>query len=183
MRFIKENPALAAGIGLPFLLVIFFSFSTVIMQWAVEPPKYDVLFTVQNSQCINDAKVRFDFSNGRIVAKYNYPKKENNYTNCYDGQKIYRFEAKKLGSKEITFTIAEKNEADKTISDWHNLQVEELANLQIDNNQVAPDGYIFGTGNGYYRGGFFPFFGGYNYRDGITISKNGRTVRLLQSDN
>ena len=180
MRFIKENPALAAGIGLPFLLVIFFSFSAAVTQWTVEPPKYDVFFTVQSSQCIaGDAKANFSFASGKIKAKYIYQKKENNYVNCYDNQRIYRFNAKNLVSKEITFEVPAKNEDSQ---EWKEFDVAELKDLKIDNSPVALDGYSFKKSDAYYRGGFFPFFGGYNYRDGMVISKNGRTIRILPVD-
>lgn len=184
MRFIKENPALAAGIGLPFLLVIFFTFSTVIMQWAVESPKYDAIFAIQDTNCLNgDAVVSFNFADGKVKARYSYPKVENNYRNCHANQSIYRFEAKNLTSRKITFELPEESEDSKTTSDWHKFEIAELANLQIDNSQVSPDGYNFKNKNGYYNGYFSPFFGGYRYRDSVVISKNGRNIKILPTDN
>ena len=175
MSFIKEKPALAAGIGLPVLLIIFFTLATVIPQWMVAPPQYDVIFTVQDYQCIGgEGKVHFDFAGGKIKAKYSYPKKENNYVNCGDNQKIYRFNAKNLISKEITFEIPAKKDA---VSDWQQVEVGELQNLQIDNNPIAPDGYRFMDKGGYYSGGLFPF-GGYTSYNGMSISKNGRAISL-----
>ncbi len=175
MRFIKENPALAAGIGLPVLLVIFFTLATVIPQWTVASPQYDLIFTVQDYQCIGgEAKVNFDSAGGKIKAKYSYPKKENNYVNCSDSQHLYRFNAKNMISREITFELPAKQDG---IYDWQKLEISELQNLQIDNNPIAPDGYRFSGKDGYYSGGIFPF-GGYHSYNGMNISKNGRAIDL-----
>lgn len=176
MRFVKENPALAAGIGLPVILVIFFTLATMIPQWTVEPPKYDVIFTVQEYQCINgEAKANFDFTNGKIKAKYIYPKKENGYVNCSDNQHIYRFSARNVISREITFELPAKKE---NFYEWQQFEVSELTNLQLDNNPVAPDGYQFSNSNNYYSGGFFPFYGYHSSYNGMSIIKNGRAVDL-----
>jgi|CXWL01.1.fsa_nt_gi hypothetical protein len=175
MSFVKENPALAAGIGLPVLLVIFFTLATLIPKWTVAPPEYDVVFTVQDYQCIGgEAKVNFDYAGGKIKAKYSYPKKENNYVNCNDNQHLYRFNAKNMVSREITFELPAKKEG---ISDWQQFEVVELQNLKIDNNPIAPDGYKFSGKDGYYSGGIFPF-GGYHSYNGMSISKNGRAIDL-----
>lgn len=175
MRFVKENPALAAGVGLPVLLVIFFTLATLIPQWTVAPPQYDVIFTVQDYQCIGgEGKVHFDAVDGKIKAKYSYPKKENNYVNCSDNQRIYRFNAKNLISREITFEIPAKKDG---VSDWRQFEIVELQNLKIDNNPIAPDGYRFSDKSGNYSGGFFPF-GGYHSYNGMSINKNGRAIDL-----
>ncbi|MEK6745521.1 MAG: hypothetical protein AABY33_00610 [Pseudomonadota bacterium] len=175
MRFVKENPALAAGIGLPVLLIIFFTLATVIPQWTVEPPKYDAVFTVQDYQCIGgEAKANFDFSGGKIKAKYIYPKKENNYVNCSENQRIYHFNSKHLTSREITFELPAKKDG---FHDWQQFEIVELQNLKIDNNPIAPDGYRFSGRDGYYSGGIFPF-GGYHSYNGMSINKNGRAIDL-----
>ena len=184
MRFIKENPALAAGIGLPFLLVIFFSLSTAITQWAVEPPKHDMFFTVNTSNCIGgEAMARFDFSEGKVKAKYSYPKSENNYVNCYENQKLYRFSVANLSSSEITFEIPKKNDSIEIVSGWREFEIPELKNIQITNNVKAPDGYEFITQNNYHSGGIFLFSGGYGYRDIVVIKKNGRNVKIAPFGN
>lgn len=180
MRFVKENPALAAGIGLPVLLVIFFVLATLIPQWTVEPPQYDAIFTVPDYQCRDgEAKVSFEFVTGKIKAKYSYPKKDNGYVNCSGNERIYRFNAKTLVSREITFEIPAKNE---TNSEPQQFSVPELSDLKIDNNELAPDGYRFNGRNSYYSGGFFPF-DNYHYHNGMSISKGGRVVSLSPINN
>lgn len=175
MRFVKENPALAAGIGLPVLLVIFFTLATLIPKWTVAPPQYDLIFTVQDYQCIGgEAKANFDYLSGKIKAKYSYPKKENNYANCNDNQYIYRFNAKNMISREITFELPARKDG---VHDWQQFEIAELKNLQIDNNPIAPDGYRFSAKDGYHSGGWFPFGGHHSY-NGMNISKNGRAIDL-----
>lgn len=175
MRFVRENPALAAGIGLPFLLVIFFTLATVIPQWTVAPPEYDVIFIVPDYQCREgEAKVEFDFALGKIKAKYSYPKKENDYVNCNGNERVYRFNAKTMISREITFELPPKKDAN---TEGRQFEIPELTNLKIDNNPVAQDGYRFNGRDGYYSSGFFPF-DNYHYRNGMSISKNGRAVAI-----
>ncbi len=106
---------------------------------------------------------------GNIKAKYSYP--ENN--TCSYSQEIYRFSAKNLTSKEITFEIPAKNEDSK---EWKEFEIEELKSLEIDNSPVAPDGYIFnGEGKGYSHG---MFWFGYRTYNGISINKNGRKISI-----
>ncbi len=177
MKFIKENPALAAGIGLPFLLVILFALASIIPKWLVAPPSYDLIFTIQDFSCKNgDGKANFDNIDGRIKAKYIYPKKENNYINCSDNQRIYRFFANIQNSREITFELPAKKEE---MTDWNDFEITELKELRIDNNPVAPDGYTFSAGSNYYSSGFFLFGGGYSYRDTAAIYKDGRLVSII----
>lgn len=176
MRFVRENPALAAGIGLPVLLVIFFTLATLIPQWTVAPPEYDVIFSIRDYGCISgDAKANFEVFDGRIKAKYIYVTKEqNNYANCSDNERIYRFDAKNMVSREITVKLPGKQE---NSPNWQDFEVAELKDLQIDNNPVAPDGYKFtGTGD-YYYGGLFPFYGSSSSK-GMSISKNGRAISI-----
>ncbi len=176
MRFIKENPALSAGIGLPVLLVLLFSLATIIPQWLVAPPQYDVIFVMRNQPCVGEeSKVSFEFIKGKIRAKYIYPKNANGSVSCYDSQKLFRFDAKNMTSKEITFEVPAKNEDG---AEWKELEIEELKNIKLDNSPVAPDGYEFVNVDNDYRGGISPFAGRSN-RTGLVISKSGRKFEIL----
>jgi hypothetical protein len=178
MRFIKENPALAAGIGLPVLLIIFFSLATIIPQWFVEPPEYDLLFTVNERKCNeNSVDVRLKIIDEKIKAEYLYPKKEND---CYYNKKIYLFSAKNLTSQEIPYEIPAK---DAIIIYWKQFDIAKISSLKLQDQTIAKDGYEFRNRNCYSGGGFFPFFGESNYMNSVAIAKNGRNVRVFPITN
>lgn len=173
MRFIKKNPALAAGIGLPLLLILIFSLASIIPQWLVAPPQYDVVFSVQEyGSCGKDnAEVNFTTIQGKIKAEYKYQK--NNY--CYN-RKLYIFDAKTLVSNEIAFAIPQREGEEEQ---WKELDIPEIKSLELNISPVSLDGYKFADNyNHYYGGGFFPFGHGYRSDNGAAISKNGRVFRL-----
>jgi len=177
MRFIKENPSLAAGIGLPILLLVFFSLASIIPQWTVAPPKYDLLFSIEENRC-DDKKpsVNFKLVGSSMKAEYLYPEKKDNYSNCYQYKKLYRFSAAKNESREIVYDVPAK---DKQITDWKNFEIAEVKNLKLDGSKKAKDGYeFFGRYDRYYGGGLFFFGGGYSSRNMVSINNSGRAVNI-----
>lgn len=173
MRFIKENPALAAGIGLPFLLVIFFSLAAVIPQWLVADPQYDFLFSDTQYHKNSDVEVRFQVVDGAIKIEQRKPDKDNSYNSTH----LYRYNTKNNSVQEIA--LSPKSDDNK---DWHEFSVSEIKSLKLDNNSKSLDGYEFAGQYGYYSGGGLFFFGGGGrYRDGLSLVKNGRVVYISQT--
>lgn len=175
MRFIKENPALAAGIGLPFLLVIIFSLAAAIPSWLVAPPQYDLLFTATQYNNNSDIEVRFQVVSGGVKAEQRKIEKVNNYYNN-NSPRLYRYNVRNNSVKEIV--LSPKSDDSK---DWHEFSVPEVKSLKLDNNSKAPDGYEFASQYGYSGGGlFFPFSN--HYRDGVSIVKDGRAIAIPQME-
>ncbi|MEZ5691025.1 MAG: hypothetical protein R3D71_05100 [Rickettsiales bacterium] len=176
MKFIKENPALAAGIGLPIILIIFFYIATAIPRWTVAPPKYNLVFSVQEySGCRKEPEVNFKTVNGKIAAEYKY-----NKNNVCNNKKLYIFDAKTLVSREINFNMPPE---DGEVGIWKKFDIPELESIKLDNSPVSPDGYQFADNYRYnYRSGFFPFGGYYGGRNGLAINKDGRVFRIYPNN-
>jgi hypothetical protein len=171
MRFIKENPALAAGIGLPVLLVILFSVAAAIPKWTVAPPEYDLLFTTNQYDRNSDVEVRFQVVDGHIKAQQRKVDKNNSYNNNLPH--LYRYNVKSNNIREIAVSTNLPGDS----QGWQELPVPEVDSLKIDSNIKAPDGYEFRNEYGYYRGDMFLFpFGGSRYYNGVSIVKDGRSV-------
>ena len=178
MHFIKENPSLAAGIGLPVLLLILFSLAAFIPQWLVVPPKYDLLFSkiIYNDCNFKNAMIDFHTIDNHIEAKYKYPEVDNN--SCGKTRKLYRFFVKNLSSQEIAFDAPAKQKSKDL--EWTIFKIKEVESLKISSNSIAPDGYKFYR-DGYDDRGIFPiFFGNHSYY-GSYIIKGGRKIELNHS--
>lgn len=175
MKFIKENPALAAGVGLPVLLVILLILATLIPQWTVAPPQYDFLFTSSSYENKNDYEVRFSVRDGKLKAEQHRDDDYRKSNSQYDLNHLYRYDAKTGNVSEISFNTKNDVEDNK----WNEFEVESAKSLQLSNNSIAPDGYQFYGDGSYYSGGgmFFPF-GGSSYHSGIFLAKSGRKVTV-----
>lgn len=176
MRFIKENPALAAGIGLPFLLVVIFSLAAVIPQWLVAPPQYDLLFIANQYNNNSDTEIRLQVVGGVLKAEQRKLERVNNYYNN-NVPHLYRYSVRNNSVQEINLSPKSTVES----KDWQEFSVPEVQSLKLDNNSKAPDGYEFAGQYGYSGGSIFFPFGG-RYRDGVSIIKDGRAVALPKID-
>lgn len=170
MRFIKENPALAAGIGLPVLLVILFSVASMIPQWTVAPPQYDVLFIDEQYDNTPESTYSFQVVDGRVKVKGLSISAET--TKQHSGrqvQRLYRYRIASNTAEEIMLPPAAVEN-----TEWQELAVPDIASLKVDSKATAPDGYIFSNRDNN-RGGIFPF-DNYSSRYAWALRKNTRIV-------
>jgi hypothetical protein len=176
MRVLKENPALAVGIGLPILVVIFFAVATIVPSWLVAPPQYDVLFAVNIPNYAahepSNGEIKFAASNGHLKAYRRFDPKQ---ACCPNNMQLYMFEAKTGRVHEIFIEpVSAPANAD---GNWKEFTVPEAEKLQIDPSTIAPDGYEFHDRSGY-GGEVWPFFAGHSVHDRMAIGKQGREVTI-----
>jgi hypothetical protein len=171
LAWIKKNPTLAAGIGLPLGLMILFSLASAIPASMVDAPKHDVLFYSQSYSSKPVADVTLSVMNGKLKSQYKM--QPNQYSN--NVQNLYLYSAKTGIVKQINITPP-----DAGTDDWQDFQIPEVSGLTLDTNLTAPDGYTFEAYR-YRSGGDIGslFFMGGGYRsNGPVIAKSGRTVSI-----
>ncbi len=174
MRWIKENPTLAAGIGLPLVLIVLFSLAATIPRMLVEPPTYDVLFYADNYSAKPDAEVKLSVEGGQLKAQYR--KQDNQYGSYVHA--IYRYSAKTGTTRQIDIIPPGSG-----AKEWQDFSIKGASDLTLDSNLTAPDGYTFES----YRNGSggelaSMFFMGSHYHRGPLIAKSGRTISIHPSN-
>jgi hypothetical protein len=176
--FVRENPTIAFGLGLPLLLVVVFLLVSGIPTLLVAPPQYDVLYATdyynyQNGVQISvvDRKVQVIFQGGGQASQK---------------PRIWRYNPRTGAVQEIAVimpaglpqagqTPATPEEGSKTIV----IKVPDLEGLTVDSSSIAPDGYEFRSGSTRYPGNIFgELFYSTRYRHEAVLTKNGRSIRL-----
>lgn len=184
-NFIRENPTIAFGLGLPLLLVVLFLLISGIPVLLVAPPQHDVLYTTDYNY-YNQAP------NGFQIAVVGERVQVNYYGNTqgYQHPKLWRFNPKTGAVKEIPLMLppgllpnsgrpADAEQA-STVTP---IEVPDLTTLKVDSSSLSPDGYQFSTAaDGYSRHFFTGMFHSSRYRYEAELLKNGRSIRLPNID-
>lgn len=170
LAWMKQNPTLAAGIGLPLVLIILFSIASAVPNMLVEAPKHDVLFYAQTYSNKPGTDVTLSVVNGRLKAQYK--KRADQYSS--NTQNLYLYSAKSGTVKQINVTPP-----DAGIDNWQDFAVPEVSNLTLDTNLTAPDGYTYESHRTRYSSDIGSLFFMGSYRsNGPVLSKDGRTIPL-----
>ena len=181
--FLRENPTIAFGLGLPLLLVVVFLLVSGIPALLVDPPQYDVIYATEYNSYPNgvqisvvDRKVQVLYLGSSVG---------------YQKPRLWRYSPKTGGVQEITIMPppglappgqrpATREEAVKITP----IDVPDLAGLTVDSSSIAPDGYEFSTGtNGYSGDVFTGMFYSSRYRNEAVLTKKGRSIRLPNAGN
>lgn len=184
-NFIRDNPTIAFGLGLPLLLVVLFLAISGIPALLVAPAQHDVLY-VTNYGYGNNAQNTLQIVVVGDRVQVNYL----GNTQPYQNPRLWRFNPKTGAVKEIALLLppglapntGRPVEAPKnpTVTP---IEVPDLAGLKVDSSSLAPDGYLFSTGADGYSGGMFPgLFYSSRYRYQAELVKNGRSIRLPNTD-
>ncbi|MDX1974498.1 MAG: hypothetical protein SFT92_02355 [Rickettsiales bacterium] len=168
MRLLKENPALAAGIGLPLLLMVFFAIASTLPGMLVEPPKYGLLFTQNKYEAASDQDIRVTVENKKVKVLTRFWDDKN-----YNRQRprLYYFDPKTNNTREITIPVDLNN---KDIQ-WKPVELPEIQNWVVDVSTTAPDGYSFSKDGSVDSGSFL--FSARSDRS-VTIYKDGNMVKI-----
>lgn len=181
-KFLRENPTIAFGLGLPLLLVAVFLLISGIPALLVAPPRYDVLYTTGYYNAASGVQIAV--VNQRVQVNYL------GRAQGYQTPRLWRFNPKTGATREIALllppdlapaapTAPSPGEAIKVTP----ITVPELANLGVDASSIAPDGYRFSTGSDNYSA---PFFTGLlyssRYRHQAELLKDGRSIRLPHTE-
>lgn len=184
-NFLRENPTIAFGLGLPLLLVIVFLLISGLPALLVAPPQHDVLYATNYNYYGNS-------QNGIQIAVVNNNVQVNYLGNAqaYQYPRLWRYNPKTGAVKEIAILLPPglipPNQAsdsnDKPLSVTP-INVPDLAGVTVDSSSLAPDGYQFSTGSDAYSGRAFTglFYSSY-YREQAELVKNGRSIRLPNVD-
>ncbi|MER2554349.1 MAG: hypothetical protein ABTQ28_13910 [Thauera sp.] len=185
-KFIRDNPTIAFGLGLPLLLVAVFLAISGIPALLVAPPQYEVLYAT-NYNFYNNAHnaIQIAVVGDRVQVSYV------GNTQPYQTPRLWRFDPKTGAVREIALPLppglapnsGRPVEAEKTPSVTP-IDVPDLAELEVDSSSLAPDGYRFSGGADGYGGNVFGglFFGSSLYRVQAELVKDGRSIRLPNTE-
>lgn len=181
--FLRENPTIAFGLGLPLLLVVVFLLISGIPALLVDPPQYDVLYATEYNNYPNGVQISVVNQKAQIVYQGS--------SVVYQKPRLWRYSPKTGGVKEIGLMLppdltpsGQKPATPEEAARITLIDVPDLAALSIDSSSVAPDGYEFSAGpNGTSGDVFTGLFYSSRYRNGAVLTKNGRSIRLPNAGN
>lgn len=176
--FLRENPTIAFGLGLPLLLVAVFLLISGIPALVVAPPQYDVLYATDY----------YDYANGVQISVINQRVQVIYQGNTRGAQRprIWRYSPKTGAVKEIAYLLppglappAPGAIMPETVATNTPIEVPDLAGLTVDSSSIAPDGYEFKPEqNGYSGDVFTGLFYSARYRKDAVLTKQGRSIRM-----
>lgn len=176
--FLRENPTIAFGLGLPLVLVVVFLLISGVPSLLVAPPQYEVLYATEYYP--NPNGVQISVVNQKVQVVYQ------GSAQGYQQPRLWRFDPKNGSVREIAIiqppglappgTVATAPEAASKITP---IDVPDVAGLTVDSSSIAPDGYEFKAGVEGYSGDIFTgLFRSSRYRNEAVLTKSGRSVRL-----
>jgi hypothetical protein len=176
--FLRENPTIAFGLGLPLLLVVVFLLISGVPRLLVTSPEYDVLYATEY----------YNYQDGVQISVVDQ-KVQAIYQNGLQGRqkpRLWRYNPKTGAVKEIAIVLPPSQNTDgKTPTTSEGLpksiliDVPDLEGVIVDSSSLAPDGYEFSVGKDRYsRNVFGGLFYSSRYRHEAVLTKNGRSIRL-----
>ena len=181
--FLRDNPTIAFGLGLPLLLVVAFLLTSGIPALLVEPPQYDVLYATEYYNYPNGVQV--SVVNQKVQVVYQ------GSSAGYQKPRLWRYSPKTGAVKEIAIMLppglappGQSPVTPEAAAKITPIEVPDLAGLMIDSSSIAPDGYEFSAGpNGYSGDVFTGLFYSSRYRNEAVLTKKGRSIRLPYAAN
>lgn len=181
--FLRENPTIAFGLGLPLLLVVAFLLISGIPALLVAPPQYDVIYATEYYNYPNG--VQISVVNRKVQVIYQ------GSVAGYQKPRLWRYSPKTGAVKEIAIMLppgltppGQSPATPEAAAKITPINVPDLAGLTIDSSSVAPDGYEFSAGpNGYSGDVFTGLFYSSRYRNEAVLTKKGRSIRLPNAGN
>ena len=184
-KFIRENPTIAFGLGLPILLVLLFLAISGIPVLLVPPAQHDVIYAT-NYNYYNNAQNTLQIAVVGDRVQVNYI----GSTQPYQQPRLWRFNPKTGAVKEIALLLppglapntGRPAEAPKAPAVTP-INVPDLATIKVDSSSLAPDGYQFSSGaDGYSGRPFTGLFYSSRYGHQAELVKSGRSIRLPNTD-
>jgi hypothetical protein len=181
--FLRENPTIAFGLGLPLLLVVVFLLISGVPALLVEPPQYDVIYATEYYNYPNG--VQISVVNQKVQVIYQ------GSSAGYQRPRLWRYSPKTGSVKEIAIILppgltppGQSPATPEAAAKITPIDVPDLSGLTIDSSSVAPDGYEFSAGpNGYSGDVFTGLFYASRYNREAVLTKKGRSVRLPNAGN
>lgn len=181
-KFIRENPTLAFGLGLPLFIVLVFLVAAALPKLNAVPPQYAVLFTTNYYEGNKGLAIRVENHRPRVVYIG-----DSDYTNPL---KLYIYDPQKDSVREIPIILPIEIKTKRCCTDGvfdkiTPVAVPELEKLTIDRSSTAPDGYEFSAYNDAYSHDPFLselFFSNRSYRSGIVLKKGSYKISIPAAD-
>ena len=181
--FLRENPTIVFGLGLPLLLVAVFLLISGIPALLVDPPQHDVLYATDYRN--DQPGVQISVVNQKVQVSYR------GVVQGVQMPRLWRYYSKSGAVQEIAILLppdiassAAKSAESGDFLTATPIDMPDLEALTVDSASIAPDGYEFSTGSDRYsRNVFGGLFYASRYRYQATLSKNGRSIRLPNADN
>lgn len=138
-QFLKENIALALGISLPLVLMVFFFIAGRAATVAVDNPQYDAVFAVNYYDNNNDPNQpwRIGVDEGKLTILFKQPP-NTPATPYYNKPQIYRFNHDTLRAELVDINF--DNIVDGKVSDP---DLDALNAKKLNPNPESKDGYRF----------------------------------------
>ncbi|MDC9728106.1 MAG: hypothetical protein PSN04_02115 [Methyloprofundus sp.] len=175
--FLRENPTIAFGLGLPLLFVIAFIAISGIPYLLVAPPQYDVIYATKYNHYQSGIQISVVKQKAQIYYQ----------GGAHNNQKprLWRYNSKTGAVQEISFILpgglsinGKKRGAKAEVLTTTLASAPELDSLTLDSSSIAADGYEFSLDNRYSRHAFGGLFFSSRNRYEAALIKNGRRVRL-----
>ena len=170
LKYLRQNPMIAAGILMPLVIVVFFILATAIPRSLVAPPAHDFLFTTAGeSGCKPEINVRFDVVDERLRARVF----KTNVT-CRRVPRLYLFDHETLDVREVEFDWPHDLES---FEDGDEINIAAFANRSMSSKRKAPDEYEVRF-PGYRSDNLMTALFGGQRRYGFSIHKSGNAIEL-----
>ncbi|NMM28456.1 MAG: hypothetical protein HHJ12_14480 [Glaciimonas sp.] len=181
--FLRENPTIAFGLGLPLLLVVVFLLVSGIPALLVDSPQYDVIYATEYNNYQNGVQISVVDHKAQVLFQGS--------SAGYQKPRLWRYSAKTGGVQEISYLLppgliptGQRPATPEDAAKITLIEVPDLAALTIDSTSIAPDGYEFSAGmNGYSGDLFTGMFYSARYRNEAVLTKKGRSIRLPNAGN
>ena len=163
--------------GMACAVTAYFMLSTMIPQSLSDPPKYDMIFSMQDhSSTPSPLAVNYVVKGGTLKAQYT---KNHNSASYYGWKKLYLFDAKTQKVRELSSGLPADSDSIVTMREE---TIDATKNLKLDTNLEAPDGYQLSY-DGYSRSGFMnDLFWNGGYNNETRLRKGASSVKLMGSD-
>jgi hypothetical protein len=153
--FLRDNPTIVFGLGLPLLLVLVFLAIAWIPALLVDPPQYDVLYTTEH---YNDQQgVQISVVGKQVLVSYR------GIEEVRQIPRLWRYYSKTGAVQEIAIILPPVPAAPEAQAFEPNagavatiIEVPDLEGLLVDSSSIAPDGYAFSVASDRYSGKEWP---------------------------
>ena len=176
-KFLRENPTIAFGLGLPLLLVVAFLLISGIPTLLVSPPHHDVLYATQYYNHQNGVQISVVNKKVQVIYQSNVQRNQK--------PRIWRYNPKTGAVREVAYLLPpglipqnNKRSTSELVSKTTQIDVPDLEGVTVDSSSIAPDGYEFNIGNRYSRNAFGGLFYSSRHRYEAVLTKSGRSIRL-----
>jgi hypothetical protein len=170
-RFLRENAFLAAAVCLPLVVIVFFLLFTIVPQWMVPAPKYDLLVQTNDyDQGQRRVAVEVFVRDDRLQATIR-PAGQNTYPARV---RVWRIDHSSLTASEIQIDVPESmaEGASSTVI------VDALRGQRVVATSKAPDGYDVQTATHRGPGLVGDLFGMRRYDQGLVLMNRGRVISI-----